>query len=38
MTQLRELSWERSAQKVIALYRQHVSSTYAASIGGAHGH
>jgi glycogen(starch) synthase len=38
MEQISQLSWEKSAQKVIHTYQRYVSSTYAQAIGGAHGH
>jgi glycosyltransferase involved in cell wall biosynthesis len=37
MVQLSQLSWEASAQQVIQDYRRLLGSTYAQSIGGAHG-
>lgn len=38
MDQVRALSWEKSAQKVIQSYQHHLGSTYARAIEGAHGH
>ncbi len=38
MDQLRQLSWEKSAQHVMEIYRRHLGSLYAHAIGGAHGH
>lgn len=36
--QIQNLSWDKSASKVIQIYLKHVSRTYAQAIGGAHGH
>jgi glycogen(starch) synthase len=36
--QIRALSWDKSAGKVIQIYRKYISKTYAQAIGGAHGH
>lgn len=38
MDQVQLLSWEKSAKKVIDVYRNYIGSTYAQAIGGAHGH
>lgn len=38
MDQLQQLSWEKSAQRVIEVYRQHLGTTYYQAIEGAHGH
>ncbi len=38
MSQLQQLSWEKSAQQVIEVYRRLLGSTFAQVIGGAHGH
>lgn len=38
MTQLQELSWDKSAQQVIDVYRRYLGSTYAQAIGGGHVH
>ncbi len=38
MDQLRLLSWEKSAGKVMEVYRKHLGSIYAQAIGGIHGH
>jgi glycogen(starch) synthase len=36
--QIQELSWDKSAEKVIKTYQKYVSRSYAQAIGGAHGH
>jgi glycosyltransferase involved in cell wall biosynthesis len=38
LTQMQQLSWEKSAKQVIEVYRRYIGSTYAQAIGGAHGH
>ncbi len=38
MEQVRQLSWEKSAQKVIETYHRYLKSTYAQAVEGAHGH
>jgi glycosyltransferase involved in cell wall biosynthesis len=38
MNQVRQLSWDRSAQVVVDAYKKHIGSTYDQAIGGAHGH
>jgi glycosyltransferase involved in cell wall biosynthesis len=38
LQQIKELSWEKSAQQVIQVYRQLLETTYAEVIGGGHGH
>jgi glycogen(starch) synthase len=36
--QIQQLSWDKSAQKVIQTYQRYVTRTFAQAIGGAHGH
>lgn len=36
--QMRELSWDRSAHRVLDAYYRHVGTTYAQAIGSGHGH
>ncbi len=38
MELIQHLSWEKSAQRVLRGYRQHLGSTYFSAIEGAHGH
>lgn len=38
LSQMQQLSWEKSAKQVIEVYRRSIGSTYAQAIGGAHGH
>ncbi len=38
MDLIQQLSWEKSALKVLESYRQHLGSTYFQAIEGAHGH
>jgi len=38
VAQLQELSWEKSARKVIDTYQRSMGSTYAQAVEGAHGH
>jgi glycosyltransferase involved in cell wall biosynthesis len=38
MDQLQQLSWEKSAQKVIETYQKYIGTTYYQSVEGAHGH
>jgi glycosyltransferase involved in cell wall biosynthesis len=38
MDQLQQLSWEKSAQKVIEGYQKYIGTTYYQAVEGAHGH
>ena len=38
MVQVQQLSWDRSAKKVLEVYHRQIGSTYAQAIGGTHGH
>jgi glycogen(starch) synthase len=38
MDQLQQLSWEKSAQKVIETYQKYIGTTYYQAVEGAHGH
>ena len=35
--QIQQLSWARSAQKVIQVYQRYIGKTFGQAIGGAHG-
>jgi glycosyltransferase involved in cell wall biosynthesis len=36
--QIQQLSWDKSAAKVVHTYQRYVSRSFAQAIGGAHGH
>lgn len=38
MNQVLQLSWDKSADRVMEVYRKNLGSTYAQAIGGGHGH